>query len=124
MPDDAVPADPDSSVVSKAELLEGHEPADLAALASACSPDDPVTVIYTSGTTGPPKGALISHRNVVWTAEGLLRMIDIDPVGLRVVSYLPLATLPQRLCTHSHGVPGRLTSAERRVGKECGSTGK
>ncbi|HEY9555246.1 MAG TPA: AMP-dependent synthetase/ligase [Acidimicrobiales bacterium] len=108
MLDDAVPADPASGVVSKAELLEGHEPADLAALASACSPDDPVTVIYTSGTTGPPKGALISHRNVVWTAEGLLRMIDIDPVGLRVVSYLPMAHIAERLCTHYLGVLGGL----------------
>src|SRR3546814_12221106 len=91
MLDDAVPADPASGVVSKAELLEGHEPADLAALASACSPDDPVTVIYTSGTTGPTKGALIRHRNVVWTAGGLLRMIDNVQVGLGVVWHMPLA---------------------------------
>src|SRR3546814_8726305 len=35
-------------------------------------------------------------------------MIDIDPVGLRVVSYLPMAHIAERLCTHYLGVLGGL----------------
>jgi long-subunit acyl-CoA synthetase (AMP-forming) len=62
-------------------------------------PEDPATLIYTSGTTGPPKGVIISQRNVVWTAASLDRTGDY-PTGLRAVSYLPLAHALERLATH------------------------
>ena len=40
----------------------------------SAQPDDLATIIYTSGTTGPPKGVMLTHRNVVWTVESLLRV--------------------------------------------------
>jgi long-chain acyl-CoA synthetase len=83
--------------------LRGHRSAELAALAEATEPDDLATLIYTSGTTGPPKGVMISQYNIVYTTEQLRLMLDLDPAeeaGLRMVSYLPMAHIAERMTSH------------------------
>ena len=93
---DGIPDD----VLSAGEIFE-HEPLDLHAAADSCAPDDLATLIYTSGTTGPPKAVMISHRNIAWTVESLLRCIDMeDLAGKRVVSYLPMAHIAERMTSH------------------------
>ncbi|MCZ7667367.1 MAG: AMP-binding protein [Chloroflexi bacterium] len=42
-------------------------------------PDQLAQLIYTSGTTGPPKGVMLSHHNVAWTAKMALDLFGITP---------------------------------------------
>jgi len=85
--------------------LAAFEPADLDAAAESASLDDLATIIYTSGTTGPPKGVMLSHRNVCWTLESVGQSMrdqtDIESfAGKRHVSYLPMAHVMERLLGH------------------------
>ena len=43
----------------------GRDRAELARRQSELSPDDPINIQYTSGTTGFPKGATLSHHNIL-----------------------------------------------------------
>jgi long-chain acyl-CoA synthetase len=90
-PDDVQPAD---TLLSQGSL-------DLEELAAATDPNDLATLIYTSGTTGPPKGVMINQGNVVYTVEQLRRCIELeDHAGRRLISYLPMAHIAERMTSH------------------------
>jgi long-chain acyl-CoA synthetase len=59
-------------------------------------PDDPAVIVYTSGTTGPPKGAMISHANLMAAARIFGTVLETRPDD-EVLSYLPLCHIAERL---------------------------
>jgi long-subunit acyl-CoA synthetase (AMP-forming) len=85
-----------------------HAWADLTALAAknpegdlekrieAQDADDVCTLIYTSGTTGDPKGVMLSHDNLTFTAETVVASAEVSEVD-SVVSYLPLSHIAEQV---------------------------
>ncbi len=68
------------------ERIDAIEQADLA------------TLIYTSGTTGPPKGVMLSHRNLAWTARTLIALGGGSENDVSL-SYLPLSHIAEQMAT-------------------------
>jgi long-subunit acyl-CoA synthetase (AMP-forming) len=65
----------------------------------AVGPDDVLTLIYTSGTTGPPKGVQLTHENLLSAVRGYDEVIEFPDDG-RVISWLPMAHIAERACSH------------------------
>ncbi|XP_019358346.1 PREDICTED: long-chain-fatty-acid--CoA ligase 5 [Gavialis gangeticus] len=63
-------------------------------------PEDLCIVCFTSGTTGDPKGAMITHENVIADAAAYIRtiegMCEITELDISI-SYLPLAHMFERV---------------------------
>ena len=63
---------------------------DVAEFDRSTDPNALATIVYTSGTTGRPKGVMLSHRNILWNAEAVLKIVR----GYRedfYLSFLPLS---------------------------------
>lgn len=82
-----------------ADVIADTGPVDLATAATVAEPDDLATLIYTSGTTGPPKAVMLTHGNICWVLESFIASLGDPHPGCRMVSYLPMAHLLERLLT-------------------------
>ncbi len=73
-----------------------REPDRFARAAAQSRPDDTAILIYTSGTTGQPKGAMISHENIVFSASSALQAAPTYE-GDEQLCFLPLCHVLERL---------------------------
>jgi fatty-acyl-CoA synthase len=82
------------------------DPSHLAARMAELSPDDPINIQYTSGTTGFPKGATLSHHNILnngFFIGELCRYSDADRVCVPVPFYHCFGMVLGNLAITTHG---------------------
>ena len=85
--------------LKRGELDQGKTVTDteLDKISASIPADEIATLIYTSGTTGDPKGAMLSHQNVLHTAD---RVYDGGVASLNetdvFLSFLPLSHITER----------------------------
>ncbi|TRY98417.1 hypothetical protein DNTS_017963 [Danionella cerebrum] len=82
------------------ELGRDEPDAQLDDIISSQKPNQCCTLIYTSGTTGQPKGVMLSHDNLTWTAFSTsqhVSLTDADKLQEVVVSYLPLSHIAAQM---------------------------
>src|SRR5438132_4650721 len=65
------------------------------ALVETPRPEDLAILVYTSGTTGPPKGAMLSHRNILFQL-GYADFLAEPRPGDQQLSFLPLSHVAER----------------------------
>ncbi|KAM6962439.1 long-chain-fatty-acid--CoA ligase ACSBG2 [Aplochiton taeniatus] len=82
------------------ELGREEPDAQLDGIIASQEPSQCCTLIYTSGTTGQPKGVMLSHDNLTWTAYATgrhVRLTDASKSQEVVVSYLPLSHIAAQM---------------------------
>ena len=70
---------------------------------AARRPEDLAILVYTSGTTGKPKGAMISHHNIVYTLRGYQQSFPQYDTDERMC-FLPLCHIAERLGGEYHAI--------------------
>ncbi len=78
------------------ELYEKEHPRTFETRMAEVTPEDLSVLIYTSGTTGPPKGAMLTHRNVTWMGQAISQANPLRETD-EVLSFLPLCHIFERL---------------------------
>ncbi|MBU6374689.1 MAG: long-chain fatty acid--CoA ligase [Bdellovibrionales bacterium] len=86
----------ETAIAEGRRIAESGNARTLDELLSAIDPMAGAFMIYTSGTTGYPKGALLSHDNMVYTSDRVRDYWRL-PDGGRLFSFLPLCHIAEKL---------------------------
>ena len=73
---------------------------------------DAAGIVYTSGTTGVPKGAVLTHDNITFTAQSVYHSLEIRDGDINLL-FLPLAHVFARTCVYASLFPGSTTTFAR-----------
>ena len=71
--------------------------------------DDTAILVYTSGTTGNPKGAMLTNKNLLWSANTLYKIDNGNNIRAdeEIMSFLPLCHIFERMFSvYAHLVTG------------------
>lgn len=92
-------------LLTMGKKLDDHQPGLFRERLEGPQPEDLAILIYTSGTTGPPKGAMISHRNILDT---MAMQNEVNPgyENDEVLSFLPLCHIAQRMVSTFNSLLG------------------
>uniref|UniRef100_C6E950 AMP-dependent synthetase and ligase n=1 Tax=Geobacter sp. (strain M21) TaxID=443144 RepID=C6E950_GEOSM len=72
------------------------ERGEIESVIDSLTPEMPATIIYTSGTTGTPKGAVLTHGNLVFDVRATLDKVGGVGQGDLFLSFLPLSHVFER----------------------------
>jgi len=106
-----------SEFVAKGEDALKSDPEIVSRASSSIKAGDMAIIVYTSGTTGPPKGACLSHKNIL----ALLKNgpIDKELLGDTMMFFLPLSHVAERIAGNyiriHHGVAAAFVQDVKKI---------
>ncbi len=85
----------DMTKVDTTEMVQVNE------IKSSITQEDIASILYTSGSSGEPKGAMLTHQNIVHNIKSILTILTLEPHH-RVISFLPFSHILERTTTYAY----------------------
>jgi long-chain acyl-CoA synthetase len=90
-------------LIERGRKFEQNHPGHVETELAKGGADDTAIICYTSGTTGAPKGAMLSHRNLILTARNAVAMEGIGG-DEDILSYLPMAWVGDHVFSYAQSI--------------------